>query len=245
MSTKKRKNEAPEPVEVPKEAKSESTFPELDGVRQVQTQLDALHEGESKELTEVEKKWNVKKAPLVKQRNEKTKEVPDFWLKCFQNQRALNMFLGDADLPILQDMISLDVEDDFQKSWKLIFGFKDNSTFKNKTLIKEFHAEEDGQPIKVVSSKVEWKDPKYPAKNEASFFVSFMADDTEQCLRLADEIKDSIFKDPIGCYTGTHVHMGDDDDFEGDGGDGGEDGPDGADAGDGGDGGDGDAGEEE
>jgi hypothetical protein len=222
----------------------ESKFPELADVIKIQGQLDAIEETETKAVVEVQRKFAAQKTPVYKVRNDKIKTIPDFWLKCFENHPTFSRMLNDGDKQILKSMQTLDFDDDLEKTFKITFGFKENSIFKNKTLSKEFHGDHSG-PLKVVSSKVEWKDASFPEKNDHSFFVSLMDEDGPQAENIVADIRDSLFKSPIDCYTGAIVDqwdlLGEGD--EGDEGEGGEGGGDGGDGGDGGpDGAEGDVG---
>jgi template-activating factor I len=58
------------------DAKLEGYFAELD---KVQTKIDNIDKDLENELLAVQKKWEIKKKPLMKERAEVLKKIPQFW----------------------------------------------------------------------------------------------------------------------------------------------------------------------
>jgi len=193
------------------EADSKVHSEELQALATIQGEVEKLNTEMNEELVEIERKYNKKKAPIYKRRNEVIKKIPEFWLQCFS--RHLVEYLSEVDISILKNMRELDVDDKDKHGFIITFTFDENDFFPNKVLSKEFKYDENSDVPTISSSTVDWKDPKFVDEHSDSFFVRWFTQTEEQTdlVLLGEEIREKLFKNPLEAYT----NQGDDDDYQG------------------------------
>ena len=75
--------------------------------------------------------------------------IPDFWLVALRNMPALDELITDRDaevLAYLENMDEEEVEDD-DESFRIVFHFKENPFFSNKTLSKTYYLDDDEDAV--------------------------------------------------------------------------------------------------
>ncbi|CAI0453345.1 unnamed protein product [Linum tenue] len=183
----------------------------LEKLKDVQDELDKIHEEESDEVLAIEQKYNEVRRPIYLNRNELIKSMPDFWLTAFMSHPALgDLLTGDDDHEILKYVESLDVADfkDLKTGYSITFNFKENPYFHDTKLTKTYNFSDDGT-TKITGTDIKWKEGRDPAKNgvddekkkgnkrpwtETSFFGWF--GETEQDIsELQDDVSEIIKED--------------------------------------------------
>lgn len=206
----------------------------------IQDEIEKLNDEATEEILQVERKYNTKRKPYYKRRNEIIREIPDFWLRVFTSHEMLTALLDDNDQAVFKYLRELNVEDhdDVKSGYKISLHFDPNPFFKNTVLSKEFRYDKDGV-LTVIPTNIEWKEgkdltKKPPAKDtkgkrqredeSESFFTWFSPED--QDLELAEIIKEDLWPNPAKYYLGLAEEEGDEAEEEG--GDEGEEAEDGA-----------------
>lgn len=147
----------------------------------------AIERQYEKELQELQKKYNERQAPLLKERsnlltdqaatqNEEDKAcgtpaLKGFWLQAMKNLPALEDQIEEWDEEVLEycSDITKDYLDsnDLDKGFKLFFHFAPNPFFTNDVLWKEYHTEESSpytgeiDTTEIKACEIDWK----PGKN--------------------------------------------------------------------------------
>jgi len=182
----------------------------------IQDEIEKLNDEATEEILQVERKYNAKRKPYYKRRNEIIREIPDFWLKVFTSHEMLTSLLDENDQAVFKYLKELTVEDhdDVKSGYKISLTFDPNPYFKNSVLTKEFRYDKDGE-LKVIPTNIEWKEGKDltkrpPAKDtkgkrqrddeSESFFTWFSPED--QDLELAEIIKEDLWPNPGKYYLG-------------------------------------------
>jgi len=182
----------------------------------IQDEIEKLNDEATEEILQVERKYNTKRKPYYKRRNEIIREIPDFWLRVFTGHEMLTALLDDNDQAVFHYLRELNVEDhdDVKSGYKISLTFDPNPYFKNSVLAKEFKYDKDGV-LTVIPTNIDWKDgkdltKKPPAKDNKgkrsrddeseSFFTWFSPED--QDLELAEIIKEDLWPNPAKYYLG-------------------------------------------
>jgi len=191
-------------------------------LEEVQDKLEKLNEEAAEDIIKIEKRFNVKRAPFYKERNEVIKKIPLFWKKAFMNHEVLCDCLSENDQKVFDFVTELTVDnfDDGKGGYGITFKFKSNPWFKNDTLSKEFRWSDEGQQS-VQASKIEWKEGEDPFKGEdqESFFSMWFKTDEEDSIdEVAEIIKEEIWPDPAKFFHGVLEELQGEGEGEGEGG---------------------------
>jgi template-activating factor I len=188
----------------------------LRSLETIQDEIEKLNDEATEEILQVERKYNGKRRPYYKRRNEIIREIPGFWLKVFTSHEMLTALLDENDQAVFKYLKELNVEDhdDVKSGYKISLTFDPNPFFKNSVLSKEFRYDKDGN-LTVVPTPIDWKDgkdltKKPPAKDSKgkrqredeseSFFTWFSPED--QDLELAEIIKEELWPNPGKFFLG-------------------------------------------
>lgn len=206
-----------------------STEDRVQALETIQDDIEKLNDEATEEILQVERKYNTKRKPYYKRRNEIIREIPDFWLRVFTSHEMLTALLDDNDQAVFKYLRELNVEDheDVKSGYKISLHFDPNPFFKNTVLSKEFRYDKDGV-LTVIPTNIEWKEgkdltKKPPAKDNKgkrtredeseSFFTWFSPED--QDLELAEIIKEDLWPNPAKYYLGLAEEEGDEAEEEG------------------------------
>jgi len=140
------------------ESKLNEIFSKLD---EVQEKIEKLNDEAAEEIVQIEKKYEVKRSPIYKERSALVKRIPNFWKTAMMNHPVLIGCFSSEDQDVLNYLEELEVDhhaDDHKEGYKIIMKFKSNPWFKNSSFTKEIVA--DDLNYKIVSSKVDWKEGK-------------------------------------------------------------------------------------
>jgi len=207
----------------------------------IQDEIEKLNDEATEEILQVERKFNAKRKPYEKRRNEIIREIPDFWLRVFTGHDMLTALLDEDDQAVFKYLRELNVEvhEDVKTGYKISLVFDPNPFFKNTILSKEFRYDKDGN-LTVIPTHIDWKEGKDLTKRSASrdgkskraredesesFFTWFSPND--QDLELAEIIKEDLWPNPAKYYLGIAEEDEDGGEAEEEGGEEGDDGQDG------------------
>jgi len=182
----------------------------------IQDEIEKLNDEATEEILQVERKYNGKRKPYYKRRNDIIREIPGFWLKVFTSHEMLTALLDENDQAVFKYLKELNVEDhdDVKSGFKISLTFDPNPFFKNTALSKEFRYDKDGN-LTVIPTPIEWKEGKDLTKKtpkdasrgkrhredeSESFFTWFSPED--QDLELADIIKEELWPNPGKFFLG-------------------------------------------
>ncbi|TID29402.1 hypothetical protein CANINC_001976 [Pichia inconspicua] len=77
------------------------------------------------------------------EKDEDTKGIPFFWLTAMQNLPPIADMISDRDVEVLKHLIDVKLEYMEKPGFKLIFEFKENPFFSNKTLEKTYYYQKE------------------------------------------------------------------------------------------------------
>ncbi|KAE8658341.1 NAP1-related protein 2 [Hibiscus syriacus] len=169
-----------------------------------------INEEASKNVLEVEKKYNEIRKPIYDKRKEKIKSIPDFWLTAFLSHRALGELLNEEDRKIFKYISSLEVKD-FKD---LKYGYSITTSIPIHTLkIRSLQ-----RPLPSLMKDPRLLPPKSSEK-KACFFTWFtdaqQKDDMDEIHdEVAKIIKEDLWPNPLAYFN--TVTSSDDFDFDGD-----------------------------
>ncbi|KAJ2452985.1 hypothetical protein EV183_002570 [Coemansia sp. RSA 2336] len=158
-------------------------------------------------------KYELKKAPLYKKRQDVIGKIPKFWLTCLEKHPIITSLIEMEDAEAISYLKDIEIERSSENpiNYKVIFNFGENPYFSNSKLIKEFDFSDKGN-AKVTNHKIDWKTGKdltataksteqdeFSENEEASFFCWF---DDENGSELADLIANDLFPNAGMYYTG-------------------------------------------
>lgn len=227
----------------------------IEKIDEVQNEIDRLNEQASEEILKVEQKYIKLRQPYFQKRSELVGKIPNFWVTAFINHPQISAMLTEDDEDALQYLEKVEVQEfeDIKTGYKINFYFGENPYFENKSITKEFHLTETGEPSSK-STLITWKNGKCLVKAPAvqkgnkrthdeqeSFFSWFTNHKDAGSDELGEVIKDDIWPNPLQYYLASEMDEDGEDEGEGEMGDEDEDGDDGADVDEEDDGEDGDA----
>ncbi|ELU16262.1 hypothetical protein CAPTEDRAFT_153159 [Capitella teleta] len=204
----------------------------IEQIDEVQNEIDRLNESASEEILKVEQKYNKLRQPYFQKRSELISKIPNFWVTAFVNHPQVSALLNEEDEEALQYLTKVEVQefDDIKSGYKINFHFGDNPYFENKSISKEFHLNETGEPSSK-STAIDWKAGKdltkktsqtKPGKKRGleeqdSFFGWFLDHGDAGADELGEVIKDDIWPNPLQYYLASEIDeegVGDDDDVD-------------------------------
>lgn len=167
---------------------------ELEAARKLQNDADKLSEELTTKMLELELEYHKKKEPVLKERNQLLRDIPDFWTTIITrhpNHRSWLRGMDDAILKYLTDVEISDLEREEGNyyplhTFRLTMKFRANEFFSDTVLYRDIKGSADGDR----GSGVHWMTDKAPA--EASFFNFFENDIPDTRGRLEDHIKHEI-----------------------------------------------------
>eukprot|EP00736_Rhodelphis_marinus_P001943 Rmarinus@m.27311 len=188
--------------------------------------IETIIEGKAAEIETIERKYFKKCAASYEKRKPFFAKIANFWPTVLSHHPVVSDLLSPEDLEVMQHLTDVSVElGDDPGCYKVIFSFKENPFFSNKTIVKEYN--QDG----VVNPTIQWKPGKNlvdPDEGESgkkrplediplSFFQWFTEEGDQMEADLGDYFKDEIYPDPLSFYFAREDS--DEDDFDGDEGD--------------------------
>ena len=148
----------------------------LTDIRKTETASSELMESFYKDLRKLKQSYYKQREVHFASRNELLQQLPSinskpirFWLKALINSKATSDMITEDDWLPLENLVNirfeyLDVET--SESFKLVFEFKENEFFENKTLEKEYHLTDDKLIERIKSSEIQWKEGKNYAQRQ-------------------------------------------------------------------------------
>eukprot|EP00013_Stygamoeba_regulata_P022853 CAMPEP_0177667344 /NCGR_PEP_ID=MMETSP0447-20121125/22072_1 /TAXON_ID=0 /ORGANISM="Stygamoeba regulata, Strain BSH-02190019" /LENGTH=235 /DNA_ID=CAMNT_0019173567 /DNA_START=15 /DNA_END=722 /DNA_ORIENTATION=- len=205
-SAKHQKVEEEEHVDVPPEYEAIS-----EELQNLYHDIGEIEQETSKLVEEIVRKQNVKKLPLYEKRAKIFSKVPGFWKRTLMNHPLFGDVLEKEDLEILDHLEDVKFESPSEDVEKLVFYFKPNPYFSNRTIWKEVTYKDDDATTK--SSKIEWKPGMNVIQNvekksvgekrsspPASFFTWFEPEETD--VFLLGQFKEHIWPAPHLIFEG-------------------------------------------
>jgi len=137
----------------------------LRAMAKIQDELQTIDDECVKEQMQIQKKYDVKKAPFFAQRHEYIDQVPNFWGKALLNHGALDQIVG-ADKEILNFLKCIDLEDNLDDagSYKVKFVFSEEASeyFEPLELIKHIVFSDSSTPVVEFVTPITFKNDKDP-----------------------------------------------------------------------------------
>jgi len=152
----------------------------------------------------INRKYNDKKGPVYKKRNDLVKKIPHFWKTALMNHPTLGVSFNEEDENLLDFLDDVEVEDG-DNAFKVTFYFKPNPWFKNTSLWKQYALElenpENGRFHQC--SPIQYKEGKHLAEGFFALFFSSEPDiSPEEDLNVGEIIRDEIYAEPLSFYEG-------------------------------------------
>lgn len=158
-----------------------------EAIADVNDEIEAHIDEEEVEVRKIQSKFEMERKPLYEKRDKLFEKIPNFWVQAVSNYSRLRNQFSDVDSEILESLTNLkvvtSVNDKSETVLTYSLTFKDNKYFKagtgTKTLIDAVDAEmEDSEPhIRITTSAMKFKQPKFVEDNEDSFFVTWLTED--------------------------------------------------------------------
>ncbi|KAJ1726709.1 hypothetical protein LPJ61_005007 [Coemansia biformis] len=211
-------------------AELEGSLKELDAInKDINVLVDQLVDEEAA----LHAKYELKKAPLYKQRQGVIAKIPKFWLTCLEKHPIITSLIEMEDADAIAHLEDIEIERSAANpiNYKVIFVFGENPYFSNDRLVKEFDFSDKGN-AKVTNHKINWNegkdlaasakkpgaengggsgDDEFSENEEASFFCWF---DDENGSELADLIANDLYPNAGMYFVGT-AESDDDDELNG------------------------------
>jgi len=180
----------------------------------IQVELKKLNDEVSDKILEIERRYDAKRKPFYRKRNQAAANIPLFWLKTFKNHPRLRDFLKEEeDQKALEYLKQVEVEEleDVQSGCKITFTFAENPWFENTQLWKFVKITES--ELVITSSEIKWKPGKDLTKiridgndevNPGSFFCWFNHSDdlVQEQDQITEIIHEEIWPEPTTYYHG-------------------------------------------
>ncbi|KAJ2395132.1 hypothetical protein GGI05_001728 [Coemansia sp. RSA 2603] len=185
---------------------------ELEGpikeLKQINNDINMIVEQLVDEEAALHAKYELKKAPLYKKRQEVIDQIPKFWLTCLERHPVITSLIEMDDAVAISYLKSIEIQRSTENpiNYKIEFCFGENPYFSNDKLIKEFDFSNKDN-IKVVNHSIDWKenmdltatskksdeeeDSDDSLENEDSSFFCWFTD--ENGSDLADLIANDLF----------------------------------------------------
>ncbi|KAJ2781324.1 hypothetical protein H4R18_002952 [Coemansia javaensis] len=194
-------------------------------------ELDAINKDIDVIEAALHAKYELKKAPLYKKREDVIAKIPKFWLTCLEKHPIITSLIEMEDAAAIAYLKNIEINRSTENpiNYKVVFVFDDNPYFTNTTLVKEFDFSDKGN-TQVTNHKIDWKEGKclitaakkdepasdsdeFSENEEASFFCWF---DDENGSELADLIANDLYPNAGMYFIGTSDSEGEDelDDLE-------------------------------
>ncbi|KAH8289316.1 hypothetical protein KR054_003665 [Drosophila jambulina] len=202
------------PKTKPERTPAEDDFDEelLEQVADCQVEADEINVKASKEILQVESKYNKLRQPFYEKRSEFIKRVANFWMTAIMNHPKISCVLDPEEEDCLHLLSKLVVEeaDDIKSGFRIIFHFDENAYFENKELTKEFffHSMSNSTPIiwregKNLLKQVLTKPTRSNKKRHSEYksFFDWFSDDTDIINdEIALAIRDELWQNPLQYY---------------------------------------------
>ncbi|GLV43187.1 Set [Carabus blaptoides fortunei] len=148
------------------------------------------------------------KKPIYAKREEAIYQIPNFWLTALLNHPEISSLLAESEEEYLIHLSRLEVQvyENNDEGFKIIFYFKENPYFENSLLIKEYyHVIIDGKSTcQISSTPIMWKegqDISLKLKERKSFFLWLTSHEYgTNDIDIAQVIKDDLWMNPLHYY---------------------------------------------
>ncbi|CAL8143385.1 unnamed protein product [Orchesella dallaii] len=207
----------------------EATRQALSDIDECQKELDELNEKASKEILQVETKYNKLRKPYYDKRAAVIEKIPNFWVNAIVNHPQISMLVDEEEEDCLHFLKKLEVEEfeNVENGFRVKFIFDENPFFDNAELIKEFQLGPNTEP-KSTSTLIKWKENMDLSKKqpqiidarrkrglEQKTFFSWFSDNKDPAADdIAEVIKDDLWPNPLQYYLTPDMEDGDDEALE-------------------------------
>jgi len=187
----------------------------LTDIDDAQRELDSLNEKASKEILQVETKYNKLRKPFYDKRATIIDRIPNFWVNAVINHPQISMLIDEEEEDCLHFLNKLEVEEfeNVENGFRIKFIFDENPFFDNSELVKEFQLGPNTEP-KSTSTAIQWKESMDLSKKQKEIimqrrkrgldvktFFSWFSDNTDPAADdIAEVIKDDLWPNPLQYY---------------------------------------------
>ena len=202
----------------------EATRQALSDIDECQKELDELNEKASKEILQVETKYNKLRKPYYDKRAAVIEKIPNFWVNAIVNHPQISMLVDEEEEDCLHFLKKLEVEEfeNVENGFRVKFIFDENPFFDNAELVKEFQLGPNTEP-KSTSTTIKWKEQMDLSKKqpqiidsrrkrglEQKTFFSWFSDNKDPAADdIAEVIKDDLWPNPLQYYLTPDMEDGD------------------------------------
>jgi hypothetical protein len=141
------------------------SFRRFDKVENIMEEMDEVEAEIETEILKVHERFWARKHAVLQKRNAALKAIPNFWAKACDNHPSLGQLFNELDKLILQSVESLESDESNPSvGFTLIFHFKPNPFFTNKTLtLQSKNPQDPEEECTITPSPIDWKDKKVRA----------------------------------------------------------------------------------
>jgi hypothetical protein len=149
----------------------------FDKVENIMEEMDEVEAEIENEILKVHERFWARKHEVLQKRNAALKAVPNFWAKACDNHPSLGQLFNQLDKEILKSVDSLESDESNPSvGFTLIFHFKPNPYFTNKTLTLQSKTPQDPEEeCTIIPSPIDWKDQKVRAVSHCHLSPSVMS----------------------------------------------------------------------
>lgn len=200
----------------------------LETFEEITTLEDKINEMSAQQAEEESKlayQFDLMKMPIYEKRDEKLGQIPDFWKNSFENHGLIDSLMSDMDRDFLNYIVTMKVlrpaeskSESNHRTYTIQLIIKaDNPYIKSSSVeAKDNIAIQktivlDEEPS-IENSLVELTDEGKKLMENSENFFSFFADDSEDCIELAQVLMMDLYPNILDYFQGI-----DEDDFEFDG----------------------------
>ncbi|ODM89127.1 Protein SET [Orchesella cincta] len=197
----------------------EATRQAFSDIDECQKELDELNYMASKEILQVETKYNKLRKPFYDKRAAVIEKIPNFWVNAIVNHPQISMLVDEEEEDCLNFLKKLEVQK-FENGFRVKFIFDENPFFDNGELIKEFQLGPNTEP-KSTSTIIEWKEnmdlsrkqPQIIDANrkrglEQKTFFSWFSDNKNPAADdIAEVIKDDLWPNPLKYFVSSDENV--------------------------------------
>jgi len=197
------------------EEMDESIRQALTDIDDAQRELDSLNEKASKEILQVETKYNKLRKPFYDKRATIIERIPNFWVNAVINHPQISMLIDEEEEDCLHFLNKLEVEEfeNVENGFRIKFMFDENPFFDNSEVVKEFQLGPNTEP-KSTSTQIQWKENMDLSKKQKEIilqrrkrgldvktFFSWFSDNSDPAADdIAEVIKDDLWPNPLQYY---------------------------------------------
>lgn len=187
----------------------EAIQPEQDAIT---AELDAFDEQQNAEIYAIQKKFLLKKRPVLAKRDQLIAKLPGVWKRLFSEHEVFAVQLEEIDHEILDNLTVVEVAENYSApdepkqqiiSITITFTFTAGKHVKAGKFAKTFKFNDEKEALEgVAATKLPFSSAKFADEHKDSFFLSWYTSegDDEGIIAAQDALTSELYVDPLQLY---------------------------------------------